>query len=81
LQPDSEIQSLHQTSNIKSADGQPARLCAGIDLLAPARFGLSAWPIYVARIHCGSIRRGEHQTSDISYLTSDVCRFEKRLSI
>jgi len=25
-----------------SADGQPARLCAGIDLLTPARFGHSA---------------------------------------
>ena len=25
-----------------SAKGQPARLCAGIDLLTPARFGLSA---------------------------------------
>jgi hypothetical protein len=37
-------------SNIKSADKQPARLRAGIDLLAPAHFGLSASPIYVARI-------------------------------
>ena len=39
------------TSNIKSADGR-------IDLLTPARFGLSASPIY-ARIPCGSIRGGD----------------------
>jgi hypothetical protein len=31
-----------QPSHIKSAGGQPARLCAGIDLLAPVHFGLSA---------------------------------------
>jgi hypothetical protein len=31
-----------ETSDIKSASGQPADLRAGIDLLAPAPFGLSA---------------------------------------
>jgi hypothetical protein len=55
-------------TNIKSADGQPARVCAGIDLLTPARFGLLAQPIYVAHIPCGSIRRGEHLTSNIPFL-------------
>jgi hypothetical protein len=55
-------------TNIKSADGQPARMCAGIDLLTPARFGLLAQPIYVAHIPCGSIRRGEHLTSNIPFL-------------
>src|SRR5205814_4740234 len=43
---------LYPPSALKSAKRR-------IDLLAPTRFRLSASAIYVARIPCGSIRRGE----------------------
>ena len=46
----------------RESEGRTTSAVGRIDLLLPTRFGLSAYPIYVARIPAAPFRRGEDVT-------------------